>query len=358
MIIDDIKIVKSTNLQFDKIDLSKVEFGSIFSDHMFITDYFNGEWHNPRIVPFDNISLSPAALALHYGQTVFEGIKAFRMQDGNVSVFRIDKHLERMNKSLDRMCMPAIPDSLFKEGISKLIATDSKWIPSLEGFSLYLRPAVFASEARLGVKVSEEYKFIVFGGPVGPYYGKPLKLKVETHFVRAAKGGTGYAKCGGNYGASFYPTQKARSEGYDQVLWTDSSEHRFIEESGTMNVMFMINDTLVTPALSDSILDGITRNSVLTIARQKGIKVEERPISIDELQNALKNQTLTEAFGTGTAAVIAIIESIAIENKNYVLPTAGPSSFMMQAKKQLMNMRTGVEPDVFGWNSVIDLNQD
>jgi branched-chain amino acid aminotransferase len=350
---DEITVQRSTHSRHSSELVEQNDFGAVISDHMFISDYHNGEWHNPRVIPYADLQLNPATLALHYGQSVFEGMKAFRMKDGAVSIFRIEKHLARLNRSLERMCMPHIPEDLFREALIKFVETDQNWVPNGDGHSLYIRPFVFASEARFGVKVAEEYKFIIFGGPVGPYYGKPLKLKVETHFVRANKGGTGFAKCAGNYGASFYPSKLAREEGYDQVIWTDGREHQYIEESGTMNVMFMFNNTLVTPATSDSILDGVTRDSILTLANSLGVKHEERKISIKELEEHLEAGTVTEAFGAGTAAVVAPIEHINIEGKDYTLPKATDDTFMMKVKNKLMSIRVGVEEDTHHWNTIV-----
>ncbi|MEO6253360.1 MAG: branched-chain amino acid aminotransferase, partial [Ferruginibacter sp.] len=278
-IIADISVRKTNHSRINEVDFNQLEFGKYIADHMLVCDYAHGEWKQPQIVPYANLSLSPSALALHYGQTVFEGMKAFRMHDGRINIFRMEKHYDRFVKSLDRMCMAVPPKEIFMDGLMQLIGLDKAWVPTKAGQALYLRPFVFASEARFGVKVSEEYRFVIFTGPVPALYVDPIKVKVETQYIRAAKGGTGFAKCGGNYGASFLPTQQARLEGYDQVLWTDGKENKFIEESGMMNVMFVINDTLVTPPLSDSILDGITRDSLLTIARDLAYKTEERPVS-------------------------------------------------------------------------------
>lgn len=351
--LEDISVLKSTSTRISKELVEQNEFGAVISDHMFIADYYNGDWHNAKVIPYADLSLNPATLALHYGQSVFEGMKAFRMKDGKISIYRIQKHLDRFNKSLERMCMPTVPEYLFTEALKKLVDTDRNWVPEGEGHSLYLRPFVFASEARFGVKIAEEYKFIVFGGPVGPYYGKPLKLKVETHYSRAIKGGTGYAKCAGNYGASFYPARLAKEEGYDQVLWTDGKEHKYIEESGTMNVMFVVGDLLITPATSDSILDGVTRDSILQLADTLGMKHEERKVSVEELENWLKNSELKEAFGAGTAAVVAPIEHINIEGNDYTLPASNADTFMMKVKHKLMDIRTGASEDLFGWNTIV-----
>ncbi|MFN7120056.1 MAG: branched-chain amino acid aminotransferase, partial [Saprospiraceae bacterium] len=292
--------------------------------------------------------------ALHYGQSVFEGMKAFRMVDGNVSIFRMDKHYDRFQKSLERMAMADVPYELFTEGIKTLIQLDAAWVPNTEGSSLYIRPFAFASEEVFGAKPSDEYQFIIFSGPVGPYYPKPLRVKVEDHYIRAAKGGTGFAKCAGNYGGAFYPAALARQAGFDQVLWTDGSPELNIEESGTMNVFFLIGDTLVTPPLSDTILDGVTRDSYLLLGRELGYHVEERTISAFELAEAHQKGQLKEAFGAGTAAVAAPIASIHIKGTDYNLPSYHENSLCMRAKKRLTDIRTGAAEDIYGWNTIIE----
>ena len=351
-LLTDISVRKTTHPKVNEVDFNHLEFGKYISDHMLICDYNQGEWHTPHIVPFANLSMSPSTLALHYGQTVFEGMKAFRMQDGRVNIFRMEKHYERFVRSLDRMCMAIPPRDIFVEGLAKLVETDKAWVPELPG-SLYLRPFVYASEARFGVKVSDQYRFLIFTGPVAELYTKSIKVKVETQYVRAGRGGTGSAKCGGNYGGAFYPTQQARKEGYDQVLWTDGKENRFIEESGMMNVMFVIDNKLVTPPLSDSILDGVTRDSLLVLANELGYKTEERPISIDELEIAFRNKTITEAFGAGTAAVVAPIQTININGIDFHLPGYKPESLHNRIKHKLEGIRNGVEEDIYGWNYLI-----
>ncbi len=348
-----IKTRRTTNSRISEVDFNHLEFGKYISDHMLVCDYANGGWREPQIVPYANLSLSPSALALHYGQTVFEGMKAFRMKDGRINIFRIDKHYERFVRSLNRMCMAAPSKEIFVEGLSQLIRLDEAWVPAQSGNALYLRPFVFASEARFGVKVSEEYRFIIFTGPVPTLYADPIKVKVETEYIRAAKGGTGFAKCGGNYGAAFLPTQQARKEGYDQVLWTDGIEHKYIEESGMMNVMFVINDTLVTAPLSDSILDGVTRDSLLTLAKDLGYKTEERPIAVAELEKAFRDKTITEAFGAGTAAVVAPIQVIHINGIDYNLPKYNADKLLYKLKHKLEQIRLGVDTDVHGWNYII-----
>ncbi|HEX6916357.1 MAG TPA: branched-chain amino acid aminotransferase [Chitinophagaceae bacterium] len=334
-------------------DIENPGFGKYYSDHMFLCRYKNGQWQNAQIMPFGDITINPAAMALHYGQSIFEGMKAFRMQDGSVNIFRLHKHWKRLNVSLGRMCMPAIPEELFTEALHQLVDLDRDWVPSAKDKALYLRPFVFASEPRLGVKVSDEYFFMIITGPVELIYPEPIKVKVEREYVRAVTGGTGYAKCAGNYGAAFYPSQQAKQEGYDQVLWTDAIEHRYIEESGTMNVMFVIEDKLVTPSLSDSILDGVTRDSLLVLAAEMGLTIEERRVSVEELKMAFLNKTITEAFGAGTAAVVAPIETIGIDKRDHHLPPYTPANILFKLKDRLEAIRSGVQRDPYGWNYIV-----
>jgi branched-chain amino acid aminotransferase len=352
-LITEIPIRKTSHSRVQELDFEQMEFGKHISDHMLVSDYYDGQWQQPQIVPYANLALSPATLALHYGQTVFEGMKAFRLSDGNISIFRLERHYERFARSLERMCMEVPPYEFFVEGMRQLIATDAAWVPRQKGASLYIRPFMYASEARFGVKVSEEYCFIIFTGPVPELYTKPISVKVETHFIRAAKGGTGYAKCGGNYGAAFYPTREARKQGYDQVLWTTGNEQATIEESGTMNVMFVINNSLVTPPVSDSILEGITRDSLLTLAKDLGINTIERPVSVRELEEGLQSGMVTEAFGAGTAAVVAPISRIGIDDKDFILPVYTNNNILNKLKARLDAIRYGEQPDVHGWNTII-----
>lgn len=352
-IVEEILIQKTVRSNIQEVDWDNLGFGKYQSDHMLICDYANNDWQAARIVPFGNLSLSPTTLAFHYGQTIFEGMKALRMKDGRINIFRPYKHYERFTLSAERMCMAVISQEIFIEGLHKLIELDGNWVPSQPGSALYIRPFMIATEAKLGVKVSDEYRFIIISGPVGQYYQQPISVKVETKFVRAARGGTGYAKCGGNYGAAFYPTQKAKEEGYDQVLWTDAKENKYIEESGMMNAMFVINNTLITPPLSDSILDGITRDSFIAIAKDAGINVEERPISIHEIQEAFEKETIQEAFGVGTAAVANPIKTIGIDNVKYNLPANNQNTVMNLLKSRLENIRSGNLADPYNWNYII-----
>jgi branched-chain amino acid aminotransferase len=349
----EIKIRRTSQSRISEVNFEHLEFGKHISDHMLICDYYDGEWREPQIVPFANLSLSPATLAFHYGQTVFEGMKAFRLENGRVNIFRIEKHYDRFTKSLERMCMPVPPKEIFTLGLIKLVELDKEWVPRQDNCALYLRPFVIATEKSLGVKVSTEYRFIIFTSPVAPTYAKPIKLKVETEFIRAAHGGTGFAKCGGNYGGAFYPTHLARQQGYDQVLWTDAAQNRFIEESGMMNVMFVFGDTLVTPPLSDTILDGVTRESLLAVADDLGIKTEERPVSVDELEAAFRHNTIAEAFGVGTAAVVAPVQTININGADFHLPGYSHEKLSDKLKEKLERIRTGREEDIDNWNCIV-----
>lgn len=350
-----IAIEKVKNSRVKDVNFNNLDFGKNISDHMFVADFNNGKWGAPTVVPFGDLMFSPAMLSIHYGQSVFEGMKAFRTSTGKINIFRPEKHLERFNRSLDRMCMPPVPKDLWLSALHALIDLDKDWVPDVDGASLYIRPFMFATESRLGVKVSDQFKFMILTCPVGPYQVKPYRLKVENKFVRTAEGGTGFAKCAGNYGGAFYPTQLAKEEGFDQVLWTDHKEHKYIDEVGMMNVMFVMNGKLVTPQLSTAILDGVTRDSILTIARDLGkLEIEERRVSIDEIEEAFVQGTLTEAFGTGTAAVVAPIAVIHINGKDYQIPEAGPTSFQQQVKTKLNNMRTEIEPDKFSWNYFVN----
>lgn len=313
-----IAVERTRKSRIQEVDFTNLEFGKYISDHMFLAEFDHGKWNNPRVVPFGDISMSPASLSIHYGQSVFEGMKAFRVKDGRINIFRPHKHLERFNRSLDRMCMPQVSEELWLAGLQAVIETDQQWVPDGEGASLYIRPVMFATESRLGVKVSDQYTFIIMTSPVGPYQAKPYRLKVEDQYVRTAEGGTGFAKCAGNYGGAFYPTQIAREEGFDQILWTDHKEHKYIDEVGMMNVMFVLNGNLVTPKLNTAILEGVTRDSILTLAKEfPTFKVEERRISLEEIEQGFIKGTLTEAFGTGTAAVVAPIAVINIHGKDY-----------------------------------------
>lgn len=329
-----------------------IPFGQQPTEHMFVAEYANGQWQNSRIIPFEDLVLSPFALCLHYGQTVFEGMKAFQMNDGRINIFRPEKHYNRFIKSLNRMCMPEVPKGLFIEALHQLVQLDAAWLPKEADGSLYIRPFMIASEERLGVKIADKYIFMIVCTPAYQYYAKPLNVKVETDHVRAADGGTGFAKCGGNYGGAFYPTQLAREAGYDQVIWTDSKSNEYIEESGTMNVMFAIDGTIVTPPLSGTILDGVTRDSLLTLAKDNNIPVDVKRIKWKEIEAALVAGKRVEAFGVGTAAVVAPIETIAIGDKQYAC-YLGDDAIMHKLQNTLHNIRRGIDPDKHNWNYIL-----
>jgi len=347
------KFKKTNGSDTEKPNLNNLEFGKISTDHMIIAEFGNGKWNNFNLKAFQNLSLSPFTSGLHYGQTVFEGLKAFRTMDGKISIFRLYKHAERFNKSLSRMCMPELPADMFSKALETLVKTDAKWVPADTESSLYIRPFAFASENKLGVKVSDNYTFMVVASPSGKYYDKPLRVKVETEFVRAFDGGTGTAKCGGNYGGSFYASEKAKKEGFDQILWTDSKNHEFIEESGMMNIGFIVDNKFITPPLTSTILDGVTRDSMIKLAPEIGLVAEERPVSYKELFE-MKNQGKTiEAFGIGTAAVVSPIYEIVAGNmsmKCYI----DSDSKVLKLKQILFEIRTGKRPDKFGWNYIVD----
>lgn len=331
------------------VDFSKVIFGRVYSDHMFMSDYKDKTWGKHRIVPYEHLSFSPGSAVLHYAQSVFEGLKAYRNDAGEVLIFRPDMNLKRLNVSAKRMCIPEIPEEVFMGGMTELLKIDKDWVPGLPGTSLYIRPFAFALDEYIGIRPSDTYQFIIFTCPVGSYYSKPVKVKIETHYTRASEGGTGFAKAAGNYAASLYPAKLAQEKGYDQLIWTDGKEHKYIEEAGTMNVMFLINNKLITSLAGDSILNGITRDSVLTLARDWGMEVEERKVSVDEIISACKSGELQEAFGVGTAATIAHIDLIAYDGVDYQLKPVENREFSNHILKTLDEIRTGRAEDKFGW---------
>lgn len=344
-----ISIQKVKQSRLPEVDFSNIPFGKIYTDHMFMADFRDGDWSNLRIVPYGYMPISPATPALHYGQSIFEGMKALKNASGESLVFRPLDNWNRMNISAERMCMPYVPEELFMDSLSALIDLDRNWIPTAEGSSLYIRPFMFSADEYIGIKASENFTFMIILCPVGAYYSTPVKVRIETHYTRAVEGGTGYAKAGGNYGGAIYPAKLAQDKGYHQLIWTDGKNHEYIEESGTMNVMFVIEDTLVTAPLSDSILAGITRDSVLKLARHWGMKVEERKISVRELVDGLQNGKVKEAFGAGTAATIAHIELIGYEDKDYYLPPIADRKFSNRVLEELDGIKRGTKPDPFGW---------
>lgn len=334
-------------------DEKNLVFGKTYTDHMFIMDYDAGQgWHDPRVIPYQNISLDPAAKVFHYGQTIFEGLKAYRTDDNRIVLFRPDQNWQRLNRSNERLSIPAIDPEVAGEALRTLIDVDREWVPSEPGTSLYIRPYVIATEPALGVSPSLKYMFMIILSPVGAYYSEglnPVPIHVESEYVRAVKGGVGNAKTAGNYAASLKAQEGASALGYSQVLWLDGVHRKYIEEVGSMNVFFKINGTVITPALNGSILDGITRKSVLQLLRSWDIPVEERAISIDELVEAHKNGTLEEAFGTGTAAVISPVGALHYENEKLVINDNKTGELSSRVYDTITGIQRTDLPDPFGW---------
>jgi len=345
----NIPITKTTNSKLSDIDFDNIPFGATFSDHMFMADYIDGEWTNLKIVPFGNFEISPVNLALHYGQSIFEGMKASKMENGKPAFFRPEMHIKRLNASARRMMMAEFPEDLFLQSLHELVALDSNWIPPKEGSALYIRPFMFATGEKLGVSVSETYKYIVVTGPVGPYYPKPVKLLAEDKYVRAAEGGVGEAKTAGNYAASLLPAAEARKKGYDQVMWLDSKEFKYIQEVGTMNIFMVIGDKVITPPTNGAILKGITRDTLIQVLESKGYTVEEKEVSIDELAAAYDAGELKEMFGTGTAAVVANVAEVKYKDKVMVLPPAEDQTIANMLRDEINQMRSGKIEDTFNW---------
>lgn len=345
----DVKITKTTKSRLDHVDFDNIPFGKVFSDHMFIADFVDGEWRDARIVPFGNFEIHPACLGLHYGQSIFEGMKASKGKDGEPLLFRPEMHAKRINRSAQRMCMPDFPEDLFLQAIHQLVELDQGWIPPKEGSALYIRPFMFANGEFFGVKPSDKYRMMIFTGPVGPYYPKPVRLVVEEHYVRAVPGGAGAAKAAGNYGATLLPTEKAIKRGYDQIMWMDGHEFKYVQEVGTMNLFFVIDGVVITPALNGAILAGITRDSFMTILKDKGIPVEERPLSIDEIVAAYKAGKLEEVFGAGTAAVVAHVADITYRDAIMELPPVEERKIGTMLKSTIDKIRFRTMEDPYGW---------
>jgi len=349
----DITIKKTTQSKIGEIDFENLPFGRVFSDHMFVADYRDGEWQDPRIVPFERFEIHPAAMVLHYGQAIFEGMKASKSFDGRPMLMRPEQHSRRLNRSAERMCMPALPEDLFLQGLRSLVAIDSDWIPPQEGSALYIRPYMFATDEFIGVKPAETYRFIIFTGPVGPYYAKPVSLLAESKYVRAVKGGTGEAKAAGNYAGSLLPAKIAHEKGFDQVMWMDGHEFKYIQEVGTMNIFFVIGDKVITPATDGAILKGITRDSIIQILKKKGYTVEEKPLHIDEVVEAYKAGQLKEVFGSGTAAVVAHVARIQYQDILMELPPMEEREIGVMVKEQIDGLRSGKVEDQFGWTEEV-----
>ena len=345
----DIKISKVAQTRIGEVELSNIPFGKYFTDHMYEVDFEDGEWKTPQIRPYQHLSIAPSMAAIHYGQAIFEGIKAYKNANGEAFVFRPHDNFKRFNISAERMQMPTVPEDIFMDGLKMLVGMDRDWIPAKEDHSLYIRPFMFSTDEMIGVKPSDKYKFMIILSPTGPYYNTPMRIYVEEQYVRAVPGGVGYAKAAGNYGAAMFATAEAKKKGYDQVLWTDAYEHKYVQECGTMNVFFIIGNTVVTPDLgAGTILAGVTRDSVICVLKEIGFNVEERNLSIDEVIEAHKTGQLKEVFGTGTAATISLIREL--KYKDYVMSFDVDSWQTAPAVKNKLNqIRYGIEPDNHGW---------
>lgn len=350
---EEIEITTVENSRLPQIDFNNLKFGREFSDHIFYMDYEDGQWLTPKIIPYQNMSFSPAASVLHYGQAIFEGMKAYKNTDGSIYLFRPEKNIARFNESAERMCMPQVDPAQFEEALITLLRLDSGWIPDEDGFSLYIRPFMFAMDQYIGVKPSQTYRMMIFTCPVGKYYSGAIKVKVEKYYTRAVQGGTGFAKCAGNYAMSLYPAKLAQEQGYDQLIWTDAVEHKWIEESGTMNIMFRSGNTLLTPPTGDTILAGITRDSVITLARDWGYTVEERPISVEEIRELMDQDKLDEAFGIGTAATIAPFSLIGFEDGDRKLSDFSDWEFANRVLTTMTQIKKGDVADIHNWNMKI-----
>ena len=347
------KIILSKNSRIESVDFENLEFGKIFTDHLFICNYSNEKWNEGKIMPYDDFLISPSARVFHYGQAIFEGMKCFKSDNDELVLFRPEENFKRFNISSERMAIPEINESIFFDGLTELLKIDRDWVKKGDGNALYVRPFVFASEPSINASEALEYTFMIICCPSKSYYAdQQIKVKIEEKYSRAAKGGVGYAKAAGNYAAQFYPTYLAKKEGYQQIIWTDSNNHNYIEEAGTMNLFFRIDDKLITSPTSDSILDGITRKSIFEIAKNLNIEVEERPVSVDEIVEAQSNGSLKEIFGTGTAVVVLPIKSFGYKNKDYSLSEI-TNSYSNILKEKLTDIQYNKSEEYEKWKFII-----
>lgn len=347
-LINDIEVIKTKTTKINDVDFDHLSFGKTFSDHMLECDYKDGKWQAPKVVPYVPITLDPSAKIFHYGQSIFEGMKAYKDEADNVLLFRPLDNFKRLNISAKRLAIPELPEAYFMEGLKALLKVDSDWIPKRNGSSLYIRPFVFATGKGFHASPADEYKFIICTAPSGAYFAGKVKVLIEEKYSRSANGGVGFAKAGGNYAGQFYPTQLAIEKGYQQVIWTDDNTHEYIEEAGAMNIFVRINDTLITGPTSDRILDGITRKSIIELAKTEGIPVEVRKITVSEVVEAAKNGTLKEMFGAGTAAVISPIAGFGYKDEDFDLPEL-ENTYASSLKKLITDIQTNKAEDPFGW---------
>ncbi len=346
----NINITKATTSRIEELNENDIQFARIYTDHMLIADYKDGTWQTPEIMPFGHLSMHPATTFIHYGQSIFEGIKAYKSKNGAVNIFRPHDNFERFNKSAIRMAMQPVPEDIFMGGLKTLVELDSAWVPKAEGASLYLRPFMFATDEFIGVRPPTQFRFMIIMSPAGAYYNKPINIYVQDKYVRAFPGGVGFAKAAGNYAAAMQPTVEIQQKGFDQNLWLDGVERKYIEEIGTMNVFFVIGDKVITPSLeSGTILRGITRESVIALLNEKGYQIEERRIVINEIVEASKNGALLEAFGAGTAAVIAPISSLTYKGYEINLPPQDTWKISPTIRQELADIRYGRIEDKYNW---------
>ena len=345
-----IELVKKSKI--DSIDFDKLSFGSVFTDYMFECDFKNGSWQTPVIKPYQSLTIDPSARVFHYGQAVFEGMKAYKDDDDNILLFRPGENFKRINISAKRLSIPAFPENYFFNGLNKLLKLDSNWIKKGIGNSLYIRPFVIATEGSIAASPADEYKFMIICSPAQSYYAGEVRVLIAEKYSRSANGGIGFAKAAGNYAAQFYPTELANEQGFQQIIWTDASTHKYLEEAGTMNVFFRIGDKLITAPTSDRILDGITRKSVIQLAKDNDIEVDIRKVSVAEIKEAANNQSLKEIFGTGTAAVINPILAFSHENKSYELSKT-ENTYASLFLEKLTNIQYNKAEDVHGWRVII-----
>ncbi|TGV03067.1 branched-chain amino acid aminotransferase [Flavivirga rizhaonensis] len=351
--INNIEIIKAKITKINDVDFDNLKFGHVFSDHMLECNFKNGEWQAPKVIPYQAISLDPSAKIFHYGQSVFEGMKAYKDANEDIWLFRPIENFKRLNISSKRLAIPELPESYFMDGLKTLLQVDNEWIPKKDGSSLYIRPFVFASGNGFHASPADEYTFIIACAPSGSYFSGKVRVLIEEKYSRSANGGVGFAKAGGNYAGQFYPTQLAIEKGYQQVIWTDDNTHEYIEEAGAMNIFVRINDTLITGPTSDRILDGITRKSIIELAEAKGIPVEVRKLSVHEVVAAAKDGSLKEMFGAGTAAVISPIAGFGYKGEDFDLPEL-EDTYASSLKKRITDIQTNKAEDPFGWRYKVE----
>lgn len=342
-----ISVEKVRKSRLSEVDFKNLTFGSTFADHMLVADVIDGAWQAPKIVPYGSMTLNPTVSGLHYGQTIYEGMKAFATRDGDVRLFRPDAHLRRLNRSAVRLSMPEVPQEIFMDGLMELLRLDNEWVPRADGGSLYIRPIYFANDDYIGMRAALNYKFIIFASPVMAYYNAPLRVWVTQDYTRAAPGGVGYVKTAGNYAPALLLNKLARENGFNVVLWLDGLQHRYVEEYSTMNAFFVIGDDVVTPKNHGTFLEGVTRDSIMRVLRDEGLNVYERDISMEELFDMAESGALTEAFGSGTAAVVASAEYFELAGRGFTLPDRRPIAEL--ALERLHEIRSGRRPDPYGW---------